>query len=308
MTSRATTTTLLSMVRLLTRDNSSDLSSANILSIANHELHGSLVPTVAAMNEQYFRYTTAFTGDGTTSSWTIPTRAFANRVVAAFILNTSGYEYPTTIGNKSDMRARLTGSTNSSDRPFFWIHDNKLVAQKPLTSGFTLSVDTFMRPGDLIETSSAAQVVTVNASSLVLNAASPVAAGVPFDIVSNSSPFRHLGIDQTATLSTTTITDDTLNFTPPTGVSVGDWVCAAESSPIPQIPYECHPALYELVTGRIYALLGDQAAAQLHVQTASDIMQAVVPMLSPRVVDQTDKVLDNEGVAVPVDAFFALES
>lgn len=296
MTARATTTTLLEMVRLLARNESADLTDSQILSIATHEMHGSLVPAIAELGQEYFKYSDTVVSNGSQTSYTIHNRAVGNRIAAVYAVSSdTSYDYQLMTGYKSDLASRRVQGTGSTDKPAAYVHNNQLVLVPALTGGFSLVMDIYIRPGDLVAPGSAArQVVTVNAGSLVLDGASPVATGVAFDIVQNKSPFKHVAIDQAGSVSGSTIT-----FTPPSGVAVGDWVCAADTSPIPQLPYETHPALVELTVGRVLGLLNDMQGLAAHQQAAKDIMQAVVPMLSPRVAEPPRKIMDGDFIEVP---------
>ena len=77
-------------------------------------------------------------------------------------------------------------------------------------------------------------------------------------------------------------------------VAVGDYVCPAGQSPIPQIPYELHPVLMQLTASRVVGRLGDAKGKQLLSEAANNMLKNMIENLKPRIANQPQRIVNLE--------------
>lgn len=260
------------------------LSDSDILDIATEELHSYVVPLINGVREGYFEYYTDVSVDNsssTTAPINIPARAVGGRI--NYLVSYDGTNErpiprvdPTDTYDNAD--AGYYGSTVwPNSWPGYFIRNHKIVFRGQVVDPY-VRIYYFARPGDLIATTAARQVTTVNAGSLVLSSAlGTLTTGVAFDIIKNTPGFVPVAFDQTATVAS-----DTLTFTPPSGVEVGDWVALSNQSPIPQVPYELHPLLRERTVAAVLQALGFKQDSQAAFAAAMMMEEKALTMITLR--------------------------
>lgn len=267
----------------------SDITDAQLLTIAREELFSLVMPLITDTRGGYFEtiYDVVSTGS---REYTIPPRAIGNRIVNLAALDPQGNEYLVPLTDYSDPRSQAI-NTNTTPNPVAYIRNNKLVLNPALTTGYTIRMIIYLRPGDPILTTDAATVVSKTSTSITMSSTpAGLSTGVAFDVVSNNPPFPYWSYDKTGTVAANVIT----GITVPDDVAVGDYVCLAGRSPIPQIPYELHPVLMELVASRVVGRLGDQKQKAILGASAQEKYMKAIENLKPRIVNQPMRIVNNE--------------
>lgn len=271
----------------------SDITDEQLLTILREEMFTILLPLINNTRGAYFE-TVVDTPATTSAGYPIPPRAIGNRVVNVSVVDPGGNEYLLPIVDYTDPAAQ-SYSSGTSARPSAYIRNNKIILNPPLTQGYTLRQIIYLRPGDLILTADARQVVSKTSTSITLSSAlTGLSTGTLFDIVANNPPFPYHKYDISGTVSGSTISglsnlDD---------VAVGDYVCLAGFSPIPQIPYELHPVLMQLAASRVVGRLGDAKGKQLLQQAAQAMMANMIENMKPRVANQPQRIVNLESPTV----------
>lgn len=115
-----------------------------------------------------------------------------------------------------------------------------------------------------------------------------------FDIIKGTPTFVSRGDDLTISAIDTnllTITFDAL----PSSVVVGDWVAVANTSPIPQIPYQLFPYLAQCVA--VLCLQGlDDAQLEKGEKRLAMMKEDLQKMLTPRDMGNTQTVVNRSGL------------
>jgi hypothetical protein len=106
----------------------------------------------------------------------------------------------------------------------------------------------------------------------------PSATGTLYDLVRASPGYESLADDVTPLADYTFPT-----FTAPTDVEVGDYVCLAGESCVPQIPVELQPVLAQRVIVKVLEAIGDAAAVQTAQGKLLEAEAAAKTLLTPRV-------------------------
>jgi hypothetical protein len=153
-------------------------------------------------------------------------------------------------------------------------------------------------PNHLTPVDNCAQVSSVNPGSSQVtldgNGDGTWSTSLQFDVIPNYPQFTSLGDDLSisainqGTPSATVLTFDDY----PTGIAVGDWVCPATLSPIPQIPYDMFPLLIQRGVIRCLESLGDTQNLQIAERRYQDMAVDFARTVSPRIAG-TRKALVN---------------
>lgn len=160
---------------------------------------------------------------------------------------------------------------------------------------YTLRMKIKRRPNHLTSYANCGQITAINTGTNVVtlstNGDGTWTTSTTFDIIPNSPQFTSRGDDQTITAIDNTLNTITMTSLP-TDLSVGDWVCPATLSCVPQIPYDLFPLLAQRGVIRALETLGDQANLQVAERRYQDMATDFARTVSPRV-NGTRKVLVN---------------
>lgn len=267
---------------------------ANILTLADQELEIGLLPQIMKNREDYYLHETDIDMTAGKSQYRIPKRAIGGKVKSVCIVDTNGDE---TQLEKIDYENRVF--YDNAANPVFYVKNNSIViVPEPDTTlaAQTLRISYFIRPSSLVVEASAAQITSINtgANTVTVSAVpSTITASTPIDFVRGDGGFECLDIDVTPTnLASTTFTFSSL----PDDLEVGDYICLAGETPIPQIPAELHTVLALRVTATVLSSLGfinEMKAVQKKLEEAEE---AVTHLISPRVDSNSKKIINRKSI------------
>lgn len=286
-----TTTELLASVRQRAQIPTSQttFTDAKLLRIATEEMRSMLVPFIMSVREEYFVTYKDYTITASQSAYRIPERAIGGKLRDAVMVDSSGTIYELTRIPSQRRANSNTGTPNS-----FYIEGNYVcLYPTPAVTVNTLRLYYYQRPGELIATSAAAACTGLS-STVVTSGAVPstMSTSTPLDFIRNGPGFETLAIDKTPSGKTGT----TLTFaasTIPSEFAVGDYVCLAGQSPIPQIPYELHTILYQRTAIKVLEAIGDDAGLKRAREQLKEMENYQVQLISNRV-DTKPKVIFGE--------------
>lgn len=281
-----TTTALLASIkrRGMLPSTSDTLSTSDFLAFATEEMRSYCLPLLVSLDEEYgvSTYTVAISSG--TASYLIPARASGDSARVVEISNGGSSYAPLTRISPIDQNAySLTGGVQA----FFFNDDFVTLVPSP-TASSTLRIKYIRRPNALVQATTGssgaiAVVSAINTGTKTITTTATVpstySTSVQFDLIRCKPGFPTLALDQTVTTcsGTTIIFQDTL----PTDLAVGDYVCRAGESPVPQIPVELHPLLAQRTKFACLEALGDQKAG-VALQSCERMKKDVLPLLTPR--------------------------
>lgn len=157
-------------------------------------------------------------------------------------------------------------------------------------TGWTLEVDYYIRPGELIPTTQAAQLLTVSVgtgsttiTAIRTDANDAIFTAGYLDVVSVSAPFDTVALESAvvsvALVSGTTyevVLDGELDVNPT------DWLCLTGQSPMVQAPVEWHPLLACKVAVRQLTTLGDAEGAAAKGREMALLESRAATLVRPR--------------------------
>jgi hypothetical protein len=277
---------------MLPASSSSLLTDADLLRLADREIQVGIVPLVLGVRSEYFVCHEDFpftVGTDGTFSIRIPSRAIGGKLRDMSILVTgrtprripqfsidslddaSGGFYVE--GNRAILFDPFRNWTGNSARVSYYRRPNRLVMSNSSTVGVVAGF-----------TSSTRQIVLVSSAPALFTLSSPL------DIVRARPGYDCLSVD----LIASSIVGNAIVMASdlPTELEVGDYVCLAEESPVPQIPSELHPALVQRVIVKALEAIGDMQGMQAAQAKMVEIQTEAIKLISPRV-DGEPKVVRN---------------
>ena len=277
----------------------------DILRYMNDEMRYFIIPLLTSIREEFF-VTYSDTLIGTSSTFAIPSDALGNKLRDVLRIDPNGNKFSIARIEPEDL-PRFNQSSNYIRG--FYIENNNIKILGNLNTTDTLRLTYFKRPNDLVLYSgtsayNCAKIATVGAGGAIttsLTIPSTFTTSASYDII-KATPLFDL-LQENITASVASGTNMTLSST--TGASVGDYVCLAGESCIPQIPVECYALLGERVVMKICQSLGDKENYAIAKQEADDIKEQLLQLLSDRVEGENRKIINTDNLAWRTRRFWA---
>lgn len=260
----------------------------NLLDIANEELDVQLLDKLLSLHEEHLTVSVEIERNSK-GIYEIPYRAVGNKIRdIALISGGSIYEMTQiSVGELSDFTVDSEAYTNGFDK--FYVEHNKLKLIHPSRSYEKIRIYYHIRPNFLTKTEKAASI-----SSIVINEAndeitynftstpSSFNSSILYDFVGAKTPNKIKAYDispKDVNTSLNFVTFTKSDIADVDDIVVGDYICVAEQSPVPNIPTEMHPVLAQLAAVHVLEAMGDteglaNAEKRLNKMTAS-VMQLV---------------------------------
>lgn len=248
-------------------DGSSD---ADILNHVNEEISLNLVPYIMRTREEYLTITTRIQLVDGTTKYRFPHRAIGNTLRFIRYVDNSGTRSPIDEIGQAHLHEADWSSTTKPEG--YYIEGNYICLVGSTFSGW-LEITWFFRPGDLVLSTQARQILSIDGKTITCVSAIPTSwtTANKFDIHSFESGAEIKVWDQVATSvggvgSTTKITfsgaiDGSVFGTHP--VVAGDWVCLEMEAAVPAVPRDLHPLLIRMSTQRCNESKGDMNMVQM---------------------------------------------
>ena len=269
------------------QDADGKFSDADIRELATEELFTTLLATLRGARGDYYVTAYDYTIASGVSDYRIPTRAQGASLRDLTIIDTSGngYSVPHIPLEDADIFAK-TGS-------FYWPGGVAHVLQgnfiklrpEPTSSGDTLRVRYYQRPGRLVGTAEAMKVTGFGPNPTQVQGDVPASWTTSniFDAILAAPNFDTLTTDEAVSAVTTGVGGSVTFTNPyPTELAVGDYIALATESPVCQLPVELYPALVSAACVRVLESLGDLQAAGVAQSKLSEQLARALVQLEPR--------------------------
>lgn len=269
------------------------LADTDYLALANDELQSYIVPLILRAREEYLVTSTDITVVAGTQSYPIPSRAVGGKVRNVQISDATSSTTYRQLARVEPEQCPDVGS--SGDMWGYYFQGNNIVLSSSPTSGGTLRVTYHLMPNELVAVAQCAPITSIASLSSKILTATAVSgwatAATNYDIVKAKPGFDTYELENSATRSSNTFT-----FTSAldTNIVVGDYVCLAGESPIPQIPQALHPLLAHRVVLRALEALGDPKA-QVAAKTCEELTKSAITLLTPRSDGNARVVINRNG-------------
>lgn len=296
-----TTQTLLAQVKRYGHfpTNQNTFQDSDLLDILDESMRTYIVPMLMAVREGYFTRYKDYTIDPANGVYPIPERAIGSRLGDVQLV-IGNYIEQLRLINIGQLDSQVGSPVGARA---FTVQGNNIVLIPVPTSG-TLRVYYHTRPSSLVKTTDCGQIISIDTNlNQVVCGSLPASFNLSsvLDLVKNASGFDTLQED--ATLANLTGTTLTFNGALPTGLQVGDWVCLAQQSPIPQIPVEIMPLLVQKAVVKIYEIQGDQTKSKLAAADLVTKQEDLMKLVTPRI-EEAPKVINPPNNDVTVSTRF----
>lgn len=279
MASYRTTTQLIEGIkrRAMIPTNQSTFQTADFLAFLNEELLLGVVPSILSVHEEFFVAKQYIPIVPNISNYDIPERAMGNRLRDLFFMDTQKTIYEMTRISPDD-RAFFQSSQMQNRYIAFYLQGNEIIITPDVGSNpYGKMVATFyMRPNQLVLESRAATITSITVDAITGTTTYTVdalptgmSASTKVDLIQKGGGHktRFWDITPVSVSGTTSITFNTSDIVIENStvqdIIVGDLICFAGETIIPQIPDEMHTVLEQRVATRCLEALGDQAGLQM---------------------------------------------
>lgn len=268
--------------------NQSTFATSDILSLADEVTKTSIIPAILGVREEYYLTYKDYTITADQAAYAIPPRAIGLTVREVQVVdsNDNVSNLPRTSVDQLDTFA----ASGSGPDAFYLRGDNIILVPTPSSTTGTLRVHYSLRPGNLVETTSAAVISAINTSTNVITVTtipSTWVTGNTFDLIAANGGHRHLSVDLTSTLvSGTSITLPSL----PSDLAVGDYVALQGETPVIQMPPDFHPILASFTAAEMLISMNQPSGEKLLAKAVRNL-DIARSMITPRVVGEEELII-----------------
>lgn len=278
----------------------STFSASDFFKVVDEEIQTYIVPLLMEVREEYLVYSEDIDVTTGTNEYYIPERAIAGKLRDVTFDDGSGTFKSLSRIEPEQANASLVGTS------CYYLQGNQIVFPGTVGTG-TMRVSYYRRPNRIVATDAVGQVDAIDTDlARITFTATPPSTFVTdptdpplYDFIKGKPGFDTIAQD----LYPLNISGGYGYFSLelagteylPSDLAVGDYVCLAQESPIPQIPVELHPLLAERVTATILHALGD-AKADTAYRVANEMEARLLKVLSPRTEGSSRYVSNKYGV------------
>ena len=263
-------------------------SDTDFLAFADEEMDSAIIPYITAFQEDYFLFSELLTFSSGTKSIAIPHRAVGNKLRDVTI-------------EESNVSSKMTRIV-VDDIPFnqgrsdaYYIENNEIVRLDE-NSTKTIRVRYYIRPSSLVLDEQGAYITSIDRVTGEIGVdkiPNTFTGSSSIDFIQTKAPHKCISIDKSiAGLNTTT---KTITFNPediPLNLVVGDIICLAETTIIPQIPTDVHPLLAQRIACRCLEALGDAEGLNAANVKLIEMESKLSSVLTDRVESAPKKVIN----------------
>jgi hypothetical protein len=266
---------------------------ADICALADDECRVNLLHKVLSVRESYYLAYKDIAVNAT-GIFNIPYRAIAGRIHSIQLV--SG----TNVQGLSRMEPhQMTNTLTPPQGSFsFYFQGNTIVTLPILPSG-SARIWHYVRPSNLVAQATCAQVTVISGNDVTVSAVpTGYTTGINIDFTQDQPPFGLLSYD----VAITNVVGSVLSFGSglvPSGLVVGDWICLAGTTPVPQIPLEFHPLLAQSVSVKILEAQGYLQKMEVAQKKLNKMEKEILSIINPRDEGDPKKITPNRGLISP---------
>lgn len=251
---------------------------SEVLGFLNRELQKNVFPLILSCNEGYFL---KYKDIANSSNGVLLTSRMGGGVLHDVKGYTGTYSSPSDL---YDLARVEIDEIDTNGFPAFYIQGNTLFTNPGTNFTGNLRLFYFHRPSEMVAAADCAvisSIDTTNKQVVVSSVPSGITTSVLADFVQAKPQFEPLGIDYTiSSIVSTTITFST---DLPAGLAVGDYVCVAEKSPVPQIPFEAFDLLVFGAALRLLRAARDPQGVQIMAAAVAEEKVKLKSLFQPRI-------------------------
>lgn len=270
-------------------------SNDDLLEMVNEEVLMFGVPQLLSMHEEHLVTYKDVQLEQNKKKYAIPYRAVGAKLREVLIVDSSG----NIMGDLSRISLEDLPdyrSSNSQNTTVYYIENNNIVLVGDVPATLFLRMYYYLKPNAVVEMSKVATIgsIDLNTGVISLNNFPKEFSNLPdMDFIGAKSPNKTYSFDITPTSSNSNT--KTVTFNPndiPDELSVGDYVCVKEESPVPQLPEELHPVLAQRVAIACLEAQGDNENLALAMTKLSKMENSTNDIINNRVEGSNEKIVN----------------
>lgn len=267
---------------------------SDLLTIMTFEMTSKIIPLIDNQAEEYFIHIDDIPYSTSQTVFEIPSRALAGKLRAVSFVDSNDNEVRIPRLRLEDIMSNVN-ATGLAINPALWgfyLRNNKVILYLGSTNGGSSSF-TYLRlryvrqPNQLVLSTACGQVVDISGNNVTVSSVpSTFTTSETYDLIANvPQMFDSLGDSLTITaINTMTKVITFTAGTVPSTLAAGDWVCLANQSPIPQIPYTPgFDLLLQLSAAKCLEIHGDPEGFNVAMSQAKDMKTYFISVITPRV-------------------------
>ena len=270
---------------------------SDLVQFMSEEVQSTIAPMITTVREEFYVHIEDVPIVTTQTAYVIPTRGMGNALRDYCLLDSAGNEINLPRLSPEVLKSSVA---QGSGRLFGAYFQNEKLVVYPNTdgfSGYSIRFRYLRQPSDLVEKSSASQIIAINPTLKEITVSSAVSTwttATEFDFIANTSPFVSKGDDRTINSLVTNVL--TFDNDLPTDLALGDWVVEAMFSPIPQIPYQGFNWLAQLGVIRSMDALTDEQSLKNAYLAADRMKGDFITMITPRAQGSVQRINNRTGI------------
>lgn len=258
----------------------------DLLNFATEEMNIKILPNVLAVREEFYVTEEAIPLVNNQSNYRIPYRALGGKVRYVLIRRNDGTLTPIA-QLPPEAIVEYQASSFAYEESGFYLQNDELVILPPIqgvVNGSVL-VKYYLKPNAIVSLNRGAKVQSIDfltGDIQVETIPTNLSAGSQIDFIQASGNFKTLDFDINIVSASSMI----INIAPsdiPTNLSVGDYLCSAGETVIPQIPSELHVMLAQAVACRVLEAIGDTQGLQNASAKLDDMQNKLMNIIDNRV-------------------------
>ena len=263
-------------------------SDTDLLNFATEELNLKVLPSVLAVREEFYVTEATVAMVNGQSNYKIPYRAVGNKVRFVYLMQSDTQAKPLAqlpMESLVDYKA----SSFAYQEAGFYLQNDEIIILPPVSGALSASLrfKYYMRPNNVVALSRGAQITSIDTNTGIITVASVpsnITVNSQIDFIGSTGNFKTKGFDIIASgvsTSSKTITVSSLSI--PSDLQVGDYICTAGESVIPQIPTELHVMLAQAVACRVLEAIGDTPGLANANAKLTEMEQKLLSIIDSRV-------------------------
>ncbi len=282
------TTTLVSNVQLVGHIplSNSTFNAPEIINLSNRELQTALISQILSIREGYYLTYHDFAMNST-GQFSIPSQAIGGALDAVQI-----FIDPSIIPvNRLEHAEQFSSVAPATTTYGYFIAGNTVNIMPNPTFG-VVRLWFMRRPNALVTTSSAGLITAISGNDITVSSLpSSFLNGTSVNLCQDQPNFDVLTETSITNIVGTVVTLDSIS----SDLALGDWLCLADQTPVPQIPVEFRPLLEQRVVVKIYELQGYLEKMKAAGEMLKRMEEDCFKLISPRVGTQTKIINPQNG-------------
>ncbi len=275
-----------------------------IIKILNEQIDTMLLPKLMSINEEHLVTFVDIETELNKDRYSIPYRAVVNKLRDVAFRDSEQNFYEMSRISLEEVSDYRWNNTYGS-RDLFYVENNKIVLVSSRANDYKfLRMWYYLRPNVLVKDNLCATINSIDRNTGVItltNFPTAFSDNTKFDFIGSRTPNKIQAYDITVSSvnrNAKTVVFDTSVI--PEDLEVGDLICVAEQSCVPNIPTEYHPILAQMAAMFILEAMGDTEGLQNAMRHLKVMEDGVMAITNDRVEGAPQKINPRHSTLVEV--------